>query len=392
MQNQRVNILHISDLHYRADQAHDHDVVLQAFLEDLLNLSSSDLKPHLIVFSGDLVQRGECYQSYCEVLDKVIHPIIGITKLSESRVFLAPGNHDVQRSAVTANEIMQNGLEQTLLDRSSLNTYYLSKSGHEYARAKFHNFIQLKECLNNSSIVATDPYFDTYYVRELNVALIILNTAWMSRAGLAGRDDRGHLLVPESCIKRALEGLPATKARILVGHHPIDWLAEYAYSDFRRILEKEGLVYLHGHMHEPVSQSVRSTIGRSLVHQTDISQVAPVPWPGCSCWEHKATRKRPLEGRGWVVAALPRHGEPIPRLFRGSLWDRGRTSPVGLLGTLESSLMPGAAAAVAAGHRSGVGCRRTAPAAPPPRPAGTRRSGRGARSGRRSSPTSRGGS
>ena len=50
--------------------------------------------------------------------------------------------------------------------------------------------------------------------------------------------------------------------------------------------------------------------------------------------------------------------------------------------------MPEAAAAVAAGHRSGAGCSRTAPAAPSPRPAGTRRSGRGARSWRRSSPAS----
>jgi hypothetical protein len=47
-------------------------------------------------------------------------------------------------------------------------------------------------------------------------------------------------------------------------------------------------------------------------------------------------------------------------------------------------LMPGTAATVAAGHRSGAGCRRTTPAAPRPRPAGTPRSGHGARSGRRS--------
>src|ERR687892_1010076 len=45
-------------------------------------------------------------------------------------------------------------------------------------------------------------------------------------------------------------------------------------------------------------------------------------------------------------------------------------------------LMSGAGAAVAAGHRSAAGCRRTVPVAPRPRPAGTRRSDRGARSWR----------
>src|SRR6187397_2101103 len=45
--------------------------------------------------------------------------------------------------------------------------------------------------------------------------------------------------------------------------------------------------------------------------------------------------------------------------------------------------------AVLASARSGAGSRRTRRAAPPPRPAGTRGGGRGARSGRRSSPASR---
>jgi hypothetical protein len=52
----------------------------------------------------------------------------------------------------------------------------------------------------------------------------------------------------------------------------------------------------------------------------------------------KAADGAPQRSRG--KASLLRAG------FGTYLWDRGRTSPVGLLLTLESPLMPGAAAAV----------------------------------------------
>jgi hypothetical protein len=73
---------------------------------------------------------------------------------------------------------------------------------------------------------------------------------------------------PESCIRDSIAKLPAVKAKILVGHHQLDWLAEYVCDDLRRIIESEALIYLHGHTHEPISQSVRSTIGQGIAHQS----------------------------------------------------------------------------------------------------------------------------
>jgi hypothetical protein len=52
----------------------------------------------------------------------------------------------------------------------------------------------------------------------------------------------------------------------------------------------------------------------------------------------RATNGAPQRSRG--------KAGPLRAWFGANLWDRGRTSPVGLLLTLESPLMPGAAAAV----------------------------------------------
>jgi hypothetical protein len=65
--------------------------------------------------------------------------------------------------------------------------------------------------------------------------------------------------------------------------------------------------------------------------------------------------------------------ETSPGRFR-SIMDAPR---LGCHRSFLAMLMPGAAAALVAGDRSGAGSRRTAPAAPPSRPAGTLPSGRG---------------
>ena len=59
-----------------------------------------------------------------------------------------------------------------------------------------------------------------------------------------------------------------TESRVLVGHHPLDWLTEHASDDTRRLLERHFFLYLHGHLHEPISASISSTIGRAVVHQS----------------------------------------------------------------------------------------------------------------------------
>ena len=225
MQVQRVNILHISDLHYSQERQDDHRVINHAFLSDLKKLSATELKPHLVVFSGDFVRSGDDNASYYDAMSDVIEPLLQIIGLDESRLFLAPGNHDVQRSVIQASEVVQQGLETTLTNRDKLNDFYIKNRHYEYIRQKLGNYLEFRDLLSNKHLVEADLFVEVYYVRDLNVAIVIVNTAWMSRGGLSEKDDRQRILVPEISLRRALGKLPDTKARILIGHHPHDWLA-----------------------------------------------------------------------------------------------------------------------------------------------------------------------
>ena len=44
-----LNILHMSDLHYKATSSHDHDTVIEAFLADLKTISTGSLRPDLVM-------------------------------------------------------------------------------------------------------------------------------------------------------------------------------------------------------------------------------------------------------------------------------------------------------------------------------------------------------
>jgi predicted MPP superfamily phosphohydrolase len=223
MDNERVNILHISDLHYSKNSDHDQRVIYDALFKDVRDLVIKGMKPDLIVFSGDIVANGDDYESFSLVLDKIIELLLRDTELDERRILLVPGNHDVQRSIICKEDITQEGLEARLTDRDKLNQFYLNNTNYEYIRQKLNHFIELKECLSNSALITSDLFFDAYYMRELDIALACLNTAWMSRGGLSGSNDRQRLLVPEVSVRSALDAFPDRRTKILVGHHPLDW-------------------------------------------------------------------------------------------------------------------------------------------------------------------------
>jgi predicted MPP superfamily phosphohydrolase len=264
----RVNLLHISDLHYNRHWDSNQKIVYEAFLKDLRSSNSKILRPDIIIFSGDIVRDGDDNESFSLVKKNFIEPLLEDTGLDKDRFFLIPGNHDVQRGAISKRISVQESLEDQLSERDKLNEFYASNPHHEYIRQKLNNFLSMKESLDNNSVIASDLFFDACYVRELDIALACINTAWMSRGGLSDRSDRQHLLVPEFSVRRALEAFPETKVKILVGHHPLDWLADYAHQDMRRLLERGFNMYLHGHMHEPIAASVHSTIGHTLMHQS----------------------------------------------------------------------------------------------------------------------------
>ena len=152
-----VNLLHLSDLHFRKRGFSDQTLILDAFKEDLKIICDGPLKPDLVVFTGDLVQAADDPDVYLHLYDDLLSDVIKITRCNESRFFFCPGNHDAHRVVIQRQWHLQSGLEANLNDREHLNSEYTDAALSTLVRDKFGNFTNFKSCcLKPMSFMTTE--------------------------------------------------------------------------------------------------------------------------------------------------------------------------------------------------------------------------------------------
>lgn len=89
-----IRILHLSDFHYK--DKHDAD------FQDVGGKIADAIKDEvidLVVFSGDLVYDTEQSDKIDKAAKCLIEPIKAVSRLSNDRILIAPGNHDMKTSA-----------------------------------------------------------------------------------------------------------------------------------------------------------------------------------------------------------------------------------------------------------------------------------------------------
>lgn len=262
---ERVNILHISDLHYATEQAHDLGVVTQAFTRCLETLSATHLAPDLLVFSGDLVKRGDESQEYSNVFEIVLE------KLTEGNcgdlIFTTPGNHDAQRHVVS-NSLPLHERLRSIDTREELNSIAYEADITSLISAKFESYSRFERTIRSKFAFDEDPYYVSYYVSEMDLAIVCANTAWLSCAGLHEIRDEGFLTLPEMALTRAIDRLPTAKRRILVTHHPVSALKESNREDIVRLIRSNFDIHLFGHMHSAEPEYSTSLQGSTFSNQS----------------------------------------------------------------------------------------------------------------------------
>jgi DNA repair exonuclease SbcCD nuclease subunit len=95
--SQTIAWLHLSDLHLSSPNDYNKQVVLDSLLHDIKESGSHyGLQPDLIIISGDiaLTGRAEEYTYAQEFFDRLLRA----TDLTKDRLFIVPGNHDIDRT------------------------------------------------------------------------------------------------------------------------------------------------------------------------------------------------------------------------------------------------------------------------------------------------------
>jgi hypothetical protein len=255
---QSIVWLHLSDLHLcPVITGWDADRVLEP-LNDDFKLMEKDhgLIPDFLFFTGDLVfgeignGPGETisdqYAAAKKFLDGVRRSFS--REIAEENVFIVPGNHDIQRSRATRDQIEwlenQKNLSEIIKLIQSENTQwrrYMERFG------AYETFLKG----NGYSHLLDEPGRLLYGIqRDVNgtqVGIAGINSAWSccrngekGKLWLAGSWQIGHL-------RPSLKG---TLFNIALLHHPLNWLVEQEDPSLQHDLSREFRFVLHGHEHQ----------------------------------------------------------------------------------------------------------------------------------------------
>jgi deoxycytidine triphosphate deaminase len=257
--------LHLSDWHQRGRDFNRQRVVEQ-LLKDVENRSRID--PRLtqldfMVFSGDVAFSGQP-EEYEAAVTYLFKPILEVVSLDPSRLFIIPGNHDVDQ---TVFELLPDTILRPFTEEEVCYDWLTEDRKRQRILEPFTRYREFVEGFTGH----TGSEYGFTWKHEVagkQVALIGLNSALMSgrhkgEKGLV--NDYGQLIVGEPQLSDALKAAGCADVRIAVIHHPFDWLITtdtmIEKSRIHGMLTRECHFILRGHEHEPIVTFEAGTLG-----------------------------------------------------------------------------------------------------------------------------------
>ncbi len=242
----QLQILHISDLHIKDDPDESFD--RERVLEPLVQRAKEDLQegfcPEIVVVTGDIAFKGT--EAEYALAGPFFDDLMTALGLDTDRLFMVPGNHDVNRKKYRPKDIPVYDTMPELNAELREEEYRrdLLKGMAAYFGFVETRYLHLKPL--EDRLVPFVRHYSSSCGRKVHI--IGLNSAWMCRRS----DDRGAVALGEYQMVRAMEAakaLPEADARLVLLHHPLDWLWAADRNICRSYLENT--ILLAGHLHEP---------------------------------------------------------------------------------------------------------------------------------------------
>ena len=240
-----LQILHISDLHITDDPAEqfDRSVVLDPLIDRGREDRKNGFQPEIVAVTGDIAYKGVTAEY--ELAGDFFSDLLSSLGLSDDRLFVVPGNHDVNRKKYRPTEqLSYNDMGEL---NAELENYRddLLKGMSDYFSFVEGKFPHVKP-LDDRLV----PFARTFTVEcGRTIAVAGLNSAWMCRQS----DDQGKIAIGEYQVRaamKALDGSGPADLRLFLFHHPLDWLWSRDKAICTRHFQ-DGLI-LCGHLHDAV--------------------------------------------------------------------------------------------------------------------------------------------
>ncbi|HLO85793.1 MAG TPA: SIR2 family protein [Nostocaceae cyanobacterium] len=262
-----ITWLHLSDWHQQGITILDRRVVRDALIRDIEereNISPDLAKIDFIIFSGDVAYSGK-KEEYEAAREYLFDPVLKATGLSTKRLFIIPGNHDLDR---TAFELLPEPILKHFEGHEQVTSWLTNERKREHLREPFEAYRQFVRQYTHQN----QPDYSSisrFVINGRRVGLLGLNSALIAgRKDKAGDiNDYGKLIVGECQLYDALQQMASDELRIAVLHHPLEWLAEFERDRLVQLLQDSGgcHILLCGHQHKSQVVQVTGTTGNCVI-------------------------------------------------------------------------------------------------------------------------------
>ena len=247
-----TTLVHVSDIHFRSGWEENHGVVLGSFLEDVEKQKAKRGNDDVyLVLSGDVVQQGDRSESYDEFLTLFGG---GLDKLGipRSHRVCVPGNHDVSQLRVEQSLVDHEGVVSQMLDETDFNDYWEKKPLSVFSE-KFGHYTAFENQFSAFPVCGASLVGAGFDLNS-DVAIYCLNSALLSSGGLRGTNaeaisDKQRLAVETRRLNSWIQQTQGP-CRVLVMHHPLDWLQVAMARELKALIHHHFALVLSGHAHD----------------------------------------------------------------------------------------------------------------------------------------------
>ncbi|ABR91643.1 Hypothetical protein mma_0799 [Janthinobacterium sp. Marseille] len=239
--SEKFNWLHLSDFHF-GKQDYEQKYSSTKLIEHLSEKVQQGQKPDFVFITGDVANSGK-KSEYEKFKNLIISPLVDLFGENYlDNIFIVPGNHDLDRNK-------NDGFSKEKFGRPDSPHFYPTQeslNGRNMLVERFKNF-----CDDIPTGNAVDFSFETgtfaieRTVSQKTVGIVGINTAWLCD----GDRDKESLTPGLPLVRDALASLKNSSVKIVLGHHPLDWLHPAHRSAVQAVLAQHKAIYLHGHMH-----------------------------------------------------------------------------------------------------------------------------------------------
>ena len=238
-----IRWLHLSDFHFGKD-GYGQRQLFKYILDHVRERVSNDDVPDLVFITGDIANKGQD-KEYEEFYENFFMPLREcLTSDSQERIFVIPGNHDVDRNqarALQTNNILKRVPE--FLDPTERGQFERQIISSRFKAFVNNDLTHMEDHWLNSS---KGTFHKILELKGIKVGILGVNTAWFSFSD----NDRHNLSTGKSLLEDGLFSIKDCDIKIVLGHHPIDWFLDSEVEPIRSLLGRFTALYLHGHLHK----------------------------------------------------------------------------------------------------------------------------------------------